>query len=69
MEINNMKNEYILSVGILVVFDILVLKFIGTAGIDIINSVLLLIVPLPVIKSGTLPVFAKALSSISGREL
>ena len=41
-----MKNEYILSVGILVAFDILVLKFIGTAGIDIINSVLLLIVVL-----------------------
>ena len=46
MEINNMKNEYILSVGILVALDILVLKFIGTAGIDIINSVLLLIVVL-----------------------
>ncbi len=41
-----MKNEYILSGGILVAFDVLVLKFIGTAGIDIITSVLLLIVVL-----------------------
>ena len=41
-----MKNEYILSVGILIVIDFVLISFIGEAGVEIVISVFLLIIVL-----------------------